>query len=109
MPKTITCPVERFAGTVTLAEPLTYPQALAVEDAIYNVQGLDRERVTFLQIHAAWERAILQCVESWQLKGMTEHPDRLPATPRLSAGKLATWLIDAIMEVYRDEEEIPNA
>ncbi len=34
MSKVITSPVQRWAGTVTIADPLTLPQAAVIEDAI---------------------------------------------------------------------------
>ena len=67
MSKVITSPVKRFPGTVTLSDPLTFPQSLAVEDALDAAQELGevsvrRQNYTVLP-------GLMECVEEWDIEG----------------------------------------
>ena len=109
MPKVISSPVKRFPGTVTLADPLTFPQSFAIEDAILAVKELG-EKSTLLRYNAAWLAGILPCVEKWAIEGIPSSPtlDTFPTTPRTSSAKLIAWLVDEVMELYKEGDEVPN-
>jgi len=110
MPKTITSPVKRFAGEVVLSDPLDYPQALAVIDAINRVGAMRKQNpnLTATHIYAEWQGAIIACVQEWRLTNVPAKPEKLPATPSTSAARLATWLIDEITELFVEADDIPN-
>ena len=110
MPKSITSPVKRWPGTVTLYEPLSYPQVLALENAYKAIKGLTDDP-TMTQVRAIMVPAVIKCVEGWQLNGgFPESPafDNFPATPKQSAAKLIEWLLNEISVLYEDAEDIPN-
>jgi len=108
MPKTITSPVKRWSGTVTLFDPLTLAQAIMVEDAIQAVRDLrSNERTTLIRLHAALQPAILACVERWNLAGIADHPEFIPATPGTPSAQLITWIWTEIKTLFEDTE-VPN-
>jgi hypothetical protein len=111
MSKVITSPVGRFPGTVTLSDPLTFPQSLAVEDALEAANALGegasmrRQNYTILP-------GLLACIEEWNVtgKGMPESPtpDTFPSTPAIAAAELIAWLIEEIISLYHETEPDPN-
>lgn len=114
MSKVITSPVKRWPGTVTLSDPLTFPQVFAFEDANEAVQAevnngakddLSVARVSWLILPG-----VLSCVEAWNLKDFPAAPtvDTFPATPKLSRAYLIAWLVREITALYREAEESPN-
>lgn len=109
MSKTITSPVERYPGTVVLYDPLTFPQAIAFEDAVNAADEL-RESNNVARIRFAVLPGILACVEEWHLGGeFPERPalDNFPSTPRVSTTQLIDWLIKEITALYRESDEVP--
>lgn len=107
MSKTIISPVQRWAGTVTIADPLTIPQAQLVEAGM----SVDKKGNVFLsEIDSAQLPAIFACVEKWQLAGMPEPLtlDNFPASPRVDSHKLIEWLFKSVWDVYFGELEIPK-
>jgi len=107
MSKAITSPVKRWPGTVTLSDPLSFPQAIAIEDAIEAVQAMEdpsQQRVNF-----AWLPALMDCVEKWELEGLADPPAPFPATPAASSARLIVWLIREVSALFNEAEEAPNA
>jgi hypothetical protein len=108
MAKVIISPVKRFSGSVTLSDPLTFPQALAVESAIRKGQALGDEG-THLQFDNVLLPAVLACVQEWNIAGVDNPtPETFPATPRTASAELIAWLIGEVMALYKDAEELPN-
>lgn len=120
MSKVISSPVLRFPGTVTLADPLTFPQSFAVEDAIAKVaacmtidpetnQRVFAEGKSLLVLNYAEAAGILPCVEEWHIKGFPEHPtlNTLVTSPRLSSARVYDWLWGEVTSLYNEAEEIP--
>lgn len=106
MSKTIFSPVAKWKGSVVIADPLTFPQATAVEDAIEAARGLD----TVTKQNAAMLPGICACVEKWELEGLGQlTPETFPSTPRIASAKLIAWLIEEIGKLYQEGDEIPNA
>ena len=108
MSKVITSPVDRWPGKVTLSDPLTFPQSLAVEDALDAAQELGeatqrRQNYTVLP-------GLLGCVEEWNLDGFVENPtaDTFPSTPAIPSAELIGWLIDEIIGLYHEAKPDPN-
>ena len=111
MPKTITSPVDKWPGTVTLHDPLTFPQVLAFQDAIDEVRGLSGEP-TVSRVNYTMMSGVCICVEAWDLSGgFPEHPtpETFPATPRTSSAELASWLISEITDLFAEANEVPLA
>jgi hypothetical protein len=108
MPKVITSPVKRFPGTVTLSDPLTFPQVIAFQDALGAVGEL--EKTTWARLRYALLPGIISCVEKWELEGVSEHPniDTFPCTPLVSAGKLVDWLQEEVTALLVEAETVPN-
>ena len=108
MPKIITSPVKHFPGTVTLSDPLTFPQTFAFEDAIKESKSLSKD-ATLRRFHYALLPGILACVEKWDLKDITNPTrDTFPSTPDGSVVQLLTWLLNAITALHKETTDIPN-
>lgn len=104
MSKVITSPVRKWPGTVTLAEPMTFPQYIAWRDAMKQAQAYLTEKGE-AAMQAEYDQILLAglrpCVEAWGLNsGFT--PEPFPATPRAASSKLIAWLI-------RETSAIANA
>lgn len=110
MSKTITSPVKRYPGTVTLSDPLTFPQAFAFEDALEAVKEA-RETGSPARIRFALLPGIIACVEEWHLDGFPSKPtlDTFPSTPRKSSAEIIDWLVGEISALYREADEVPLA
>ena len=112
MSKVITSPVQRWAGTVTIADPLTLPQAAVIEDAISGYEPTEGN-VKIISLRVNDEKqlpAILACVEKWELAKFPESVtlENFPASPRAASHNLVSWIFQEIIKVYFGEAEIPN-
>jgi hypothetical protein len=126
MSKIIVSPVEHWPGSVTLADPLTFPQYMAWRRAVLAageakaklppVEG--QEAGVFSVAEAALQDeislemlpGICACVEKWDLAGLGQlTPETFPASPRLAAGSLIAWLAGQISMLIAGEEAIPKA
>ena len=106
MGRVVTSPVKKWAGTVTLADPLTFTAFIAWNDAMreaHQYRTTDEKPGDYLRYSAAVLPGILACVEKWELKGFT--PDPFPATPRDSSDKLLAWLLREIGKVIKEGGE----
>ncbi len=107
MPKVLPSPVKRWPGTVTLAEPLTFPQYIAWRDAMaaaaaYVVAKGDTAK------QAEYDELVLAglrpSVEKWGLdSGFT--PDPFPATPRLASSRLIAFLVAELSAIANEADE----
>ena len=109
MGKTIISPVKRFSGEVVLADPLTFNQVFAFQDAIATAQELGGT-ATVIQVNSSMIPGIIACVEEWKLENFPAHPtpDNFPATPIAASMKLIAWLVTEVSALFRESEEIPN-
>lgn len=109
MSKVITSPVKHFPGTVTLADPLTFPQVIAFQDALNSVGEMGT--TTRAKINYTMLPAILKCIEKIDLAGFPKNvgADNWPASPRQSSAELIGWLIDEIVILHNEAETVPNA
>lgn len=116
MPKIITSPVKRWVGTVTIADPLTLPQAEAIEAALDAGLDIDpevikkRKGISFLTLDKPRVPAILACVEQWNLENFPDvkSGENFPYSPAKDRHAFVTWLFDEIKNIYFGELEIPN-
>ena len=108
MPKRIDSPVERFPGSVTLHDPLTYPQLFAFQDAIGEASELGD--TTWMKVRYSLLPGILACVAEWNLEGIPEEPniDNFPATPIVASGEVINWLQEQITALLTEAETVPN-
>jgi hypothetical protein len=103
--KIITSPVKRFPGTVTLSDPLTYPQYLAYVDGL---RGISPEQDIPHQEYAVLP-GLLKCVEKWDIPGFESITlDTFPSTPRKSVNQLINWLILEVTALVSEADD-PNA
>lgn len=107
MPKQITSPVKRWPGTVTISDPLTFPQVLKLEAALSEVRG--REEVSKSEVDALLLPALLECVQEWRLENFPQgvNVDNFPATPRRPSAELIAWLLTEVTELYVEAEAVP--
>lgn len=108
MSKVITSPVSKWPGNVSLFDPLTEPQCVAIERALVDSQerAAKEPAPTRSELDGILAPAVLQCVEKNDLQNW---PSYFPATPKVSSAKLLRWLVEEIMNLYQEAEEIPNA
>ena len=109
MSKVIRSPVKQYAGTVTLADPLTFPQVFAVQDAIDAAAELG-DKVPVMRYHHAILPGILACVEEWELDNFPENPtpDNIPATPARASAELIAWLMNEVSALFAEVEPDPK-
>lgn len=106
MSKVITSPVQRWAGTVTIADPLTLPQAQLIEAGLKQPDAAIGDRIWLSTIDEMKLPAVLGCVEKWELENFTHNP--FPASPRGDSHKLIDFVFSELMNVYFGEALIPN-
>ena len=118
MPRQITSPVEKWPGTVTLCDPLTFPQVVGLQDAFADVETA-REKaqvknrvLTQAKLDSILLEPVCACVQKWELDGFPEDVsvETFPATPQKPAAELVAWLIGEVMKIYTGETApVPNA
>jgi hypothetical protein len=106
--RTISSPVRKWPGTVTLADPLTFPQYLAWKDAIESALGIKDD---YTRHSAALLPGLCACVETWGLEGLGAlTPETFPASPRRASDALLTWLVREINRgITEADEPDPNS
>lgn len=103
MSKVIVSPVERWAGTVTLSDPLTLPQMAAYHAAIMEAKKLDD--ATAAMFYNALMPGVYACIQKFELKnwpGVTA--ELFPGKPTKDASKMAAWLIEEVGKLANEEE-----
>ncbi len=112
MSKQIKSPVKKWPGTVTLHDPLSLPQVVAVQDALESAKALaedgDLEKLGLAEFHNALLPAIEDCIEIWEMEGLDDPPNPFPGTPRKSAAELMNWLSTEVVALFNEAEAVPN-
>lgn len=111
MSKTITSPIARWQGTVTLSEPLTLPQAEAIEQGLEMPKDFPTEGLVFNTVGDKLRLpAVFACVEKWELKDFPADVNigNFPFSPRGDSHKLIDWLFSELFKIYTGDQEIPN-
>ena len=107
MTKQIISPVARWAGTVTIADPLTLPQAQLIEAGLKQPEGYEGQDRIFLSVIDEMKLpAVLGCVVKWELENFT--PDPFPASPRGDSHALIDFIFQELMSVYLGESIVPK-
>lgn len=97
----------RWAGAVTIADPLTLPQAQLIEAGLKQPEGHEGETRIFLSVIDEMKLpAVIACVEKWDLTNFT--PDPFPASPRGESHKLIDFIFQELMNVYLGESIVPK-
>lgn len=107
MSKTVTSPVDKFPGTVTLWDPIPLPRVLAYEASIAKIRALEASSNS--TISEACIPGILQCIEEINIEGFPENVtfENWPFTPRWAAAKLVAWIMKEI-DIIVDGEQVPE-
>lgn len=110
MSKVIQSPVKRFQGSVTIADPLTLPQAQLIEAAMRPPESDNDGRIWLTVFDIGKLPAIFGCVEKWELENIPENvtAETFPASPRGDTHKLIDWIFREVLAVYLGEAEVPN-
>jgi hypothetical protein len=120
MPRIIKSPVERWQGTITLCEPLTIEQCMAIEDALDALAETEPKASKYLskinegKVDLDWGSrqdvlfipAIQGCIEKCELDGFTVHPWQ--GSPRGDSHLLVRALWSELLKIYQGEQQIPN-
>ena len=106
MSKVCVSPVKKWAGTVVISDPLSYPQLLRFREALGAVGGND----DWMAVNYAVLPGVMACIEEYHLQGFPEQVtlDNFPATPPVSAARLVAWLIGEINALMAEAEPDPN-
>lgn len=97
----------KWAGTVTLTDPLTLPQAQLIEAGLKQPEGHEGEARIWLSVLDAEKLpAVLACVEKWELENF--NPEPFPASPRGASHKLIDFIFSELVTIYMGEKEVPN-
>ena len=111
MSKVIASPIARWAGSVTIADPLTLSQAHAIEAGMRSPESGEDGRVWLSIVDENQLPAVFACVEKWELADMPADLSisNFPASPRKESHELVDFLFREILKVYFGEAPIPNA
>jgi len=105
--KRIESPVKKWPGHILLFDPIPLVDVARFEKVMQGNTGFGRAEVDNEILPA-----ILPCVAEWHLDGFPENvtADTFPGTPRKASAFLIAELINAIVNIYKgDEETDPNA
>jgi hypothetical protein len=109
MGKTIASPVARWPGSVTLADPMTFPQFQAWAEATRAAQAVAAASGAQSDYDRALLPGVCACVETWNLAGLPAlTPESFPATPRAASTRLIGWLIGEITRLVVEDETGPK-
>ena len=101
MSKVIQSPIKRFPGSVTLYDPVPYPNFIEWEKAIRSECDNNPEKQLIM-----WG-GVKAMVEKWEIPEFDiEKP---VATPRVAVINLLSWLVTEIGKIINEVEESPNA
>lgn len=114
MSKLVHSKIERYPGSVTIADPLNIKQAQLVEDGMQRPSQAEVGKDGRVWLSVMDEKripAICACVEKWELENFPQSvtPETFPASPRKDTAKLIEWLYLEIRKVYFGDLQIPNA
>jgi hypothetical protein len=104
MSRTVISPVKKWAGSVTFADPLTFPQWLLWRDACIAASEIKGDVHRYA---AALLPGVVACVTDWQLQNFVSPvtADTFPATPRKSSDQLLAWLVKEISGIANEVED----
>lgn len=108
MSKVIPIDIGKFKGSVTLADPLTFPQATAIERALdFKVE---EGKPFFTVFDKEQLPAIFAVVEKWDLTGLPEEVtlETFPASPRKPTHLLIQALFREVVAIYTGESIVPK-
>lgn len=111
MAKVITSPVKKWPGTVTLVDPLTFPQLIAFEQASEAAKAVLAREGTQGEYDAAFIPGLLACVAVWELAGLPAIVtfETFPTRPRKASTQLMLWLAGEIGSYIREDDDLPPA
>jgi hypothetical protein len=99
MSRTITSPVKRWPGTVTLADPLNAVQFIAWRNAM---KGAPDPAADYDLYCLALLPGVCACVERWDLEGLGQlSPETFPYTPRSDADPLLGVLVRELRRIVQ--------
>lgn len=109
MPKVISSPVAKFPGTVTLADPLTFPQIIAFEQAHGAAQAVVAREGSQAEYDYALLPGLLGCVAVCELAGLPAKltVETFPPRPRKASTQLVVWLAKEIGAYIRGDDDLP--
>ena len=109
MSRIITSPVQEFPGTVTISEPVLYPQYLQYRRLMVESDQAHTDGRFVDQEIAAWG-ALVACIETFDVPGFESNdPTQFPASPRRAVIDLLQFIVGEVRKVIVGEEHIPNA
>jgi hypothetical protein len=110
MSKRIEVKIGKWVGAVEIADPLTIPQAQAIEAGMKPLDGGEDGKVFLSQIDSQQLPAVVACVTKWDVTNIPEQvtADTFPASPRKESHALIEYLYREVLKVYFGELEIPN-
>ena len=109
MSKQITSPSKRWPGSVTIADPLTIPQAQLIEAGLKQPTQ-EGEKVWFTTLDVMKLPAVIGCVEKWELENFPPAvgAENFPASPRKDSHLLIDWIFGELLKIYSGEAIVPN-
>lgn len=109
MGKVIVSPVERWAGTVTLHDPLTLPQVAAYAKAERAMRALGDDAYPVERYNALMP-GVYACIERMDLKNWPGvSPETFPMKPSKDAFRMGAWLVGELGALIDEaNEEVPK-
>jgi hypothetical protein len=116
MSRKIEINTKTFKGSVTIADPITIPMALLIDEAMgpppeKKEQDGNTKKVWLTPIDVRILPAVLACVEKWEVSGIPENvtEDTYPASPRADSHSVLMDIFNELMRVYFGDLNVPNA
>lgn len=106
MPKTITSPVARWPGSVTLQDPLLFPAYMKFRQCLEEADATeDGEAKRSMMLPG-----LCACVEKWDIAGLGQvTAGTFPASPISASAQLFAWIMDEVLSLLMEAEEVPKA
>ena len=97
----------RYPGYVIIPDELTFPQAIAWEDAVDQAAAATK---SFARSRA-YVPAVMACVTEWHVEGLPQPVtfDNFPASPAGAIQKLLQPIVSAVTGLLFGEDEAKNA
>ena len=109
--KTVSYKGKKWNGEVCFSDPLSIEQEAAWEVSVAEYMKVSKKGGGLSSMHFAFLPGILACVEEWHIKGLPEivTVDNFPSRPRKERAEFIGWVVEQVTEIYKQEDDDPNA
>jgi len=108
MSKTVKSPIEVLPGSITISQPVLYPQYVKYRRLMGESDQAHEDGDNVAQEYKAWA-AVCACLDAFDVPGFENRdPEQFPASPRRAVVDLLLWALSEVNKVITGEETVPN-